>query len=434
MKTILTNTPLSLLILCCFVFNTNAQNLGEQFDPCSGATDLIPNIQTLTQHIQTTNAKPTPFDCECTTDFFTVDTNGAIQQWTLSNNTVTGGNTLLTTGHRGGLAYCGSETSRTFYCANYPGSSFRYYDTLGGNWINVTTPFTQALNNGGYKQHQYYMSGTGSLKYYNGYSFKNVPVPTPFQMTVYDIAVDTLGQAWVFTGPSFGSTTQLRVFDSTGLKTSFNFTFNTIGTYGTLFIDNQLYLARGTQGDLVPLFINGSTVTTGTSIAFPNIANYADVASCYCITPPPPPPCPDLTPVTFILPGNVSGMSALQVAVRIAEVNNAPTDGQPITVRMPSDPRMLFVWDIGLTQAAFIPVQNANWNYLGDNGIVNTWTYNGPGLIIPGGTTSAFGFNAFYDPQATSGFTSITATVVPFSGGECTITNNADAEKLIYFQ
>jgi len=37
---------------------------------------------------------------------------------------------------------------------------------------------------------------------------------------------------------------------------------------------------------------------------------------------------------------------------------------------LPSDPRLVFVWDIGLTMAALVPVQNADWNYLGDNGFV----------------------------------------------------------------
>jgi len=147
----------------------------------------------------------------------------------------------------------------------------------------------------------------------------------------------------------------------------------------------------------------------------------------------PPAQCPDLTPTLTILPGNISGLSPLEVAVEVSELNDVDTDGTIITVRMPSDPRVMFVWNIGLTQAAFIPVQNPDWNYLGDNGIFHSWTYNGPGLIINGLQTSAFGFQAFYDPQGTDGSTTLTATIVPFSGGECTITNNTDAERLIYF-
>ncbi len=147
--------------------------------------------------------------------------------------------------------------------------------------------------------------------------------------------------------------------------------------------------------------------------------------------------CPDLTPIVTILPGNIAGLSAVGVAVEISEINGIDTDGSDIKVRMPSDPRLVFVWDLGLTFVALTNVQNADWNYLGDNGIVQEWIYNGPGSpssIIPGGTTSAFGFESFYDPQSTDGQTTITATIVPFGGGECNILNDTDSERLVYFE
>jgi len=52
----------------------------------------------------------------------------------------------------------------------------------------------------------------------------------------------------------------------------------------------------------------------------------------------------------------------------------------------------------------------------------------------PGGTTTAIGFQAFYDPQSTDGQTTITATVGPLSGGECNVFNNTDSERLVYFK
>jgi len=145
-------------------------------------------------------------------------------------------------------------------------------------------------------------------------------------------------------------------------------------------------------------------------------------------------PCPDLTPTVTILPGNISGYSPVEVAVEISEVDDVDTDGSIIVVRMPSDPRLVFVWSISLTQAALVPVQNADWNYLGDNGFVHTWTYNGPGLVVNAQTTSSFGFQSFYDPQSTDGQTTLTATVLPFGGGECNVLNNSDSERMVYFQ
>jgi len=145
-------------------------------------------------------------------------------------------------------------------------------------------------------------------------------------------------------------------------------------------------------------------------------------------------PCPDLTPIMTILPGNIAGMSPVEVAVQVTELDNTDTDGSVVVVRIPSDPRLAFVWNIGLTQAALVPVQNADWNYLGNNGFVHSWTYNGSGLIIPANGVTALGFQAFYDPQGTDGQTTLTATIVPFGGGECNPLNNSDSERLVYFQ
>ncbi len=147
-----------------------------------------------------------------------------------------------------------------------------------------------------------------------------------------------------------------------------------------------------------------------------------------------PVPCPDLTPVMTILPGNIAGMSAVEVAVQVTELDSVATDGSVIIVRIPADPRLVFVWNIGLTTAALVPVQNADWNYLGSNGFIHTWTYNGPGLIIPADGIAAFGFQSFYDPQSTDGQTTLTATVIPFGGGECNALNNTDSERLVYFE
>jgi len=161
-----------------------------------------------------------------------------------------------------------------------------------------------------------------------------------------------------------------------------------------------------------------------TSITLPVIA---DQSGC-------PVPCADLTPVTTLIPSNIAGNSAIEVAIEITEIAGIDTDGTIVSLRVPSDPRLVFVWNIGLTQAAGITVQNADWNYLGNNGVFHNWTYNGNGQIIPGNSTSSLGFQAFYDPQATDGQTTITSTIVPFSGGDCQLLNNTDSERLVYFR
>jgi|GEM_PF-5285359 len=141
-------------------------------------------------------------------------------------------------------------------------------------------------------------------------------------------------------------------------------------------------------------------------------------------------PQPDLTTILTVIPSTFSGISNMGIICSVSELRNVDTDGSIIRVRIPSDPRLSFTWNPTLTQVGFSQVNNVDWNYLGDNGIVHTFTTL---EVIPGGDNSKFGIQAQYDPQNTQGQTTITATVVPTSGGEGVFTNNQDAEGITYF-
>lgn len=140
--------------------------------------------------------------------------------------------------------------------------------------------------------------------------------------------------------------------------------------------------------------------------------------------------CPDLTSVIAILPSTINDVSTVSYAVEVTELNQFDTDGSVIMVRIPQDPRLTFAWDPTLTTVAFVPVDNSNWIYTSTNPLFHTFQLNG---VLPAGTSTAFGVISTYDPQGTSGQTTVTATVVPGSGGECTFTNNGDSEILVYF-
>ena len=162
-----------------------------------------------------------------------------------------------------------------------------------------------------------------------------------------------------------------------------------------------------------------------TSITLPVTADQSDCPGL----------CPDLTPISTILPGNIAGVSFVGVAIQITELNGISTDGSAIIVRIPSDPRFVFTWDPTLTSVALTPVDNIDWVYNGNaGGIFHEFQYNGLTGSLPGGGISSFGFAGTYDPQSTDGQTTITATIFPFSGGECSIINNTDSERLVYFE
>ncbi len=137
---------------------------------------------------------------------------------------------------------------------------------------------------------------------------------------------------------------------------------------------------------------------------------------------------PDLSPVITVIPANLQGVSTLGVAVNINELEGHATSSA-VFVRIPKDPRLLFIWDPSLTFVAFNSVDNANWQYSSTPNF-HQFLYAG---IVSGFSVRSFGFVATYDPQNTQGQTTITATIVPFSGGEKLLSNNVDSEIIIYF-
>lgn len=137
--------------------------------------------------------------------------------------------------------------------------------------------------------------------------------------------------------------------------------------------------------------------------------------------------CQDLTVVTRLIPNNIVGPSPIALQIDIVELNGVDTDPTPITVRMPSDPRLTFIWNIAA---------NPNWNYTGNNGLFHEFIFVGNSGVLLGGTTETITIGlaeGMYDPQGTDGVTSISPSIVPFSGGECIIQNNSDPEALVYF-
>ena len=142
--------------------------------------------------------------------------------------------------------------------------------------------------------------------------------------------------------------------------------------------------------------------------------------------------CPDLTPIITVTPTAIQGTSLLNVTIDVVELQGVTTDGSDIIVRVPLDARLTFSYDPSLLNVGFSPVDNNEWEYLGDNGLFHLFRYTSGSLA--GGTSSKFGFIATYDPMFTDGITTMTSTIVPGSGGECVFTNNTDAEVIEYFE
>lgn len=137
----------------------------------------------------------------------------------------------------------------------------------------------------------------------------------------------------------------------------------------------------------------------------------------------------DLAPVLTVTPSSLQGVSSVNVVVKVGEVALQNTDGSKILVRVPVDPRFTFTWDPTLTTVGFDPVQNNHWTY--SAGVV--FHEFETSKVITAGTILTFGYVATYDPQNTSGQSTLTVSILPGSGSEQEFDNNSDAEQIIYF-
>ena len=140
--------------------------------------------------------------------------------------------------------------------------------------------------------------------------------------------------------------------------------------------------------------------------------------------------CSDLSPIITAVPSNISGPTTINVVIDVAELGAVNTSGL-ITVRVPVDSRLSFTYEPSLMMLGLFTVENSTWTYQGSNGLFHTFTTTD---VLLAGSTSTFGFAAQYDPQNTDGETTMSATVVFGSGGECIFVNNFDDEVIIYFE
>lgn len=218
----------------------------------------------------------TPVDCS--TDFWTINATGHIQQWSLQNGVVTGGDTVASGGGTS-LSYCGSAAQPTFFSNSYnPLGIIRY--SPGNGWINHPVPYA-VDHGGGHLNNQYYRVEGAVIqlvKHWDGTNMTTVDsLNGEFFARVADIGVDTLGQAWVFTGVSLAQTDSLKVYNANGRVKAYAIKINQTA-YGAFFLNDTLYIGVA-QGSIYPVILNGANAQLGNPIPFPN-QSFTDMASC----------------------------------------------------------------------------------------------------------------------------------------------------------
>ncbi len=139
---------------------------------------------------------------------------------------------------------------------------------------------------------------------------------------------------------------------------------------------------------------------------------------------------PDLTLITYVRPSIANGLTPISVVADVVELNSVPTSG-PITVKLSKDAVVNLSFDPGATLVNGRSVQNGAWSFSGPSGGFYTLTSN---QVIGGGGVLSFGLSGSLSPGATTGALSISTVLVGGSGGETNTANNADADKIDYFQ
>ena len=139
---------------------------------------------------------------------------------------------------------------------------------------------------------------------------------------------------------------------------------------------------------------------------------------------------PDLTPNITTIPNIITDTMNFNVTVRIQELDNAPTNGTEILVRIIKDSRITFTYNPGLINIGFTPVQNSVWTYDGSDPFFHIFRTS---IVIAANGASTFGFVANFNPGGkTRGKYTMSSSLNSGSGGETKTNNNQDAEVLDY--
>ncbi|GAB4020025.1 FG-GAP-like repeat-containing protein [Spirosoma koreense] len=136
---------------------------------------------------------------------------------------------------------------------------------------------------------------------------------------------------------------------------------------------------------------------------------------------------PDLTLMLYARPSTARGNQPITVVVDVFEINGIPTSG-PITLKIAKDANLTLSFDGGLSSIGGRPVQNSQWTFGGLSGGYYTLTHSG----VLSGTSSSVGLTGTLSAGSSTGVVTVSGIVL--GGGDGTLDNNTDADKIEYFQ
>jgi hypothetical protein len=262
----------------------------------NGFEEYPPAIPAVTVSTDQANGSSSLSGVSCTGNSFWAISSYGIDQYSLFTGGVTKiGTTVIADPFDPNLAYCnnlnGGVYSPTFYSVQ---GHLRpaYYDGTGVVVTGVTAT-NLIVNCGGYGNYLYYMLFDTvnyhaiSIQRFDGTSLTDVFIyGSSLDSPVMDISVDSLGNAWIFTGPDKYNSENIRVVSPDGQELkNYPFMYNTTNAYGSFFLHETLYVGLGSSNPdhpntLLPVTFIGDSAYVGTPIPMPSATFYWDLASC----------------------------------------------------------------------------------------------------------------------------------------------------------
>lgn len=205
-----------------------------------------------------------------------------------------------------GLAIASLSGSNSFYSAGSPsGFSYNVLEYSGNNWNSI---FTNAYPNffanvGGYGNSLYFQriatvsDPHNKIYRYNSGILSIIWEDSTLYNNIADLAVDTAGSIYIFTGSQFSTIDTLRVLSPVGTQlAAYPISFNSYYSYGMFIEGSTIYVGLGPgnsqfPNSLLPInIVNGQAVMgtplpvphpiTGGTIGNPTYLEFSDLASC----------------------------------------------------------------------------------------------------------------------------------------------------------
>jgi hypothetical protein len=238
----------------------------------------------------------------CTPNSFWAIASTGASLFTLSGGVITYASTISITGSFDpNLAYCNNLNGGAFGPTFYSTINYNQPVYYNGSGVTVTSTISpnKLINCGGSGDYLYYIEYDTAYKAlgivrYNGSSISTVySFNDSITTTVADMAVDSLGNVYFFTGRNneLYNTDTLNVVSPGGqVIKKYPFAFNTLNAYGCFLLNSKLYVGLGGSNiahpnTVLPITITASSATAGTPIAMPVTTTFSDMASCMAGSP-----------------------------------------------------------------------------------------------------------------------------------------------------